>query len=108
MFCISVGFVVSRHQSSLCIFTLQKAEKRYGKLGDSQIDVIGPSSRLEENSGSSDEETRDEESNEERDLGSSAKMTNVSAPQDDLLVLKKRHIDFDPGPPLKEVGLTIL
>lgn len=81
---------------------LKKAEKRYGKLGDSQIDVIGPSSRLEENSGSSDEETRDEESNEERDLGSSAKMTNVSAPQDDLLVLKKRHIDFDPGPPLKE------
>lgn len=81
---------------------LKKAEKRYGKQDDSQIDVIGPSSRLEENSGSSDEETRDEESNDARDLGNSAKMINVSAPQDDLLVLKKRHIDFDPGPPLKE------
>ncbi|RMX39714.1 hypothetical protein pdam_00008079 [Pocillopora damicornis] len=81
---------------------LKKAEKRYGKQDDSQIDVIGPSSRLEENSGSSDEETRDEESNNEKDLGNSAKMINVSAPQDDLLVLKKRHIDFDPGPPLKE------
>lgn len=81
---------------------LKKAEKRYGKQDDSQIDVIGPSSRLEENSGSSDEETRDEESNDARDLGNSAKMIDVSAPQDDLLVLKKRHIDFDPGPPLKE------
>lgn len=81
---------------------LKKAEKRYGKQDDSQIDVIGPSSRLEENSGSSDEETRDEESNDTSDLGNSAKMINVSAPQDDLLVLKKRHIDFDPGPPLKE------
>lgn len=81
---------------------LKKAEKRYGKQDDSQIDVIGLSSRLEENSGSSDEETRDEESNDARDLGNSAKMINVSAPQDDLLVLKKRHIDFDPGPPLKE------
>lgn len=81
---------------------LKKAEKRYGKQDDSQIDVIGPRSRLEENSGSSDEETRDEESNDARDLGNSAKMINVSAPQDDLLVLKKRHIDFDPGPPLKE------
>lgn len=81
---------------------LKKAEKRYGKQDDSQIDVIGPSSRLEENSGSSDEETRDEESYDARDLGNSAKMINVSAPQDDLLVLKKRHIDFDPGPPLKE------
>ena len=63
---------------------------------------------MEENSGSSDEETRDEESNDARDLGNSAKMIDVSAPQDDLLVLKKRHINFDPGPPLKEVGLTIL
>lgn len=81
---------------------LKKAEKRYGKQDDSQIDVIGPSSRLEENSGSSDEETRDEESNDSRDLGNSAKIIDVSAPQDDLLVLKKRHIDFDPGPPLKE------
>lgn len=81
---------------------LKKAEKRYGKQDDSQIDVIGLSSRLEENSGSSDEETKDEESNDARDLGNSAKMINVSAPQDDLLVLKKRHIDFDPGPPLKE------
>nr|XP_058952989.1 probable ATP-dependent RNA helicase DDX10 [Pocillopora verrucosa] len=81
---------------------LKKAEKRYGKQDDSQIDVIGLSSRLEENSGSSDEETRDEESNDARDLGNSAKMIDVSAPQDDLLVLKKRHIDFDPGPPLKE------
>lgn len=81
---------------------LKKAEKRYGKQDDSQIDLIGPSSRLEENSGSSDEETRDEESNDARDLGNSAKMIDVSAPQDDLLVLKKRHIDFDPGPPLKE------
>lgn len=81
---------------------LKKAEKRYGKQDDSQIDVIGPSSRLEENSGSSDEETRDEESNDARDLGNSVKMIDVSAPQDDLLVLKKRHIDFDPGPPLKE------
>ena len=36
-------------------------------------------------------------------MGKSAKEEDDTAEQDDLLVLKKRHINFDPVPPLEEV-----
>lgn len=85
---------------------LKKAEKRYGKQGDSKIDVTDSSSRLEQNNGSSDRETGDEESDDEGDPRNSAKVVNVTTPQDDLLVLKKRHFDFDLAPPLIEEEIS--
>ena len=62
---------------------------------------------MEQNNGSSDRETGDEESDDEGDPRNSAKVVNVTTPQDDLLVLKKRHFDFDLAPPLIEVSLEI-
>ncbi|KAL9969468.1 hypothetical protein ACROYT_G021688 [Oculina patagonica] len=82
---------------------LKKAEKKYGKQDDaSQIDVVSAITRTQESSGSSDEESGDNESNDERDLGGTSKVEDDTAEQDDLLVLKKRHVNFDPGPPPTE------
>ena len=51
----------------------------------------------------SDEETGDKESEDERDLGLASEEEEHSADEDDLLVLKKRHVDFDPNPLPDEV-----
>lgn len=82
----------------------QKAEKKYGKQNDtSQIDLT-TTSRTHDSRGSSDEESGDDESEDERDLENTSKLQDDTAEQDDLLVLKKRHVNFDSGPPLIEVS----
>lgn len=82
----------------------QKAEKKYGKQDDtSQID-LDTTNRIHESRGSSDEESGEDESEDERDLENTSKLQDDTAEQDDLLVLKKRHVNFDSGPPLIEVS----
>ena len=88
------------------VFLSKKAEKKYGKQGDlSQIDVDSMKNRTNESSGSSDEESGDNESNDDRDLERSSKVEDDTTEQDDLLVLKTRHVNFDPGPSPREVSL---
>ncbi|KAJ7394229.1 ATPdependent RNA helicase [Desmophyllum pertusum] len=87
---------------------LKKAEKKYGKPDEpSQIDVTKLINQTQESSGSSDEETGDNESNDEGDLGKTSKEEDDTAEQDDLLVLKKRHVDFDLGPPSMEEEMIV-
>lgn len=89
-------------------FFSQKAEKKYGKQDDtSQIDLT-TTNRTEESSDSSAEGSGDEESEDERDLINTSKLQDDTAEQDELLVLKKRHVDFDPGPPSIKVSLKTL
>lgn len=49
-------------------------------------------------------ESGDDESEDERDLEETSKLEDDTAEQDDLLVLKKRHVNFDPDPPSIEVS----
>jgi len=82
---------------------LKKAEKKYGKVDDtSQIDV-SKISGARQSDGSSDEESGDKEIEDRRDLGPTSDDEEDTAEQDDLLVLKKRHVDFEPGPLPNEV-----
>lgn len=82
----------------------QKAEKKYGKQDDtSQID-FRTTNRTQESRVSSDVESGDDESEDERDLEETSKLEDDTAEQDDLLVLKKRHVNFDPDPPSIEVS----
>ena len=53
--------------------------------------------------GASDEDSGDKESEDERDLGPASEEEEHTVEQDDLLVLKKRHVDFDPNPLPDEV-----
>ena len=93
---------------SILFFLIQKAEKRYGK-----INHTSPSDSTKTNASqffgfenNSDDETGDEKSGDERDLGNTSeeeeKETNNDE-QDDLLVLKKRHVNFDPDPLANQV-----
>lgn len=85
------------------LFISQKAEKKYGKLDDtSQIDV-SKISGARQSDGSSDEESGDKEIEDRRDLGPTSEDEEDTAEQDDLLVLKKRHVDFEPSPLPNEV-----
>ena len=56
---------------------------------------------------SSDEETGDKETNE-RDLDPASEEEEDTADQDDLLVLKKRHVNFDPGALPNEVSPELI
>jgi len=85
---------------------LKKAEKKYGKQNDSSQIDLATSNRTQESSGSSDEGSGDEESEDERDLVNTSKLRDDTAEQDDLLFLKKRHVNFDPGPPSIEEDLV--
>ena len=70
----------------------------------SQID-LGTTNQTQESRDSSDDESGDDESEDERDLEDTSKLQDDTAEQDDLLMLKKRHVNFDPGPPSIEVSL---
>ena len=96
---------------SILFFLIQKAEKRYGK-----INHTSPSDSIKTNASqlfdkNSDDDTGDEKSGDERDLGNTSeeeeKETDNSE-QDDLLVLKKRHVNFDPGPLANQVLFLML
>jgi len=64
--------------------------------------------RIEETRVSSDEESGDDESESETDLENISKLQDDTAEQDDLLVLKKCHVNFDPGPPPIEVSFKTM
>ena len=96
---------------SILFFLIQKAEKRYGK-----INHTSPSDSIKTNASqlfdnNSDDDTGDEKSGDERDLGNTSeeeeKETDNSE-QDDLLILKKRHVNFDPGPLANQVLCLLL
>ena len=53
--------------------------------------------------GSSDEETRDSDSEVEGGLETKLEKQDKTAKSDDLLILKKRHVDCEPGPLPDEV-----
>ncbi|XP_073227769.1 probable ATP-dependent RNA helicase DDX10 [Porites lutea] len=80
---------------------LKKAEKRYGKINHTSPSDSTKTNASQLFDNNSDDETGDEKSGDERDLGNTSeeegKETDNSE-QDELLVLKKRHVNFDPGP----------
>ena len=91
---------------SILFFLIQKAEKRYGK-----INHTSPSDSIKTNASqlfdnNSDDDTGDEKSGDERDLGNTSEEEEKETDndeQDDLLVLKKRHVNFDPDPLANQV-----
>lgn len=91
---------------SILFFLIQKAEKRCGK-----INHTSPSDSIKTNASQLFDNNSDDETGDDRDLGNSSeeegKETDNSE-QDELLVLKKRHVNFDPGPIANQVFCLML
>ena len=90
---------------------MQKAEKRYGKINHTSPSDSTKTDASQLFDNNNDYETDDEKSGDETDLGNTSeeegKETDNSE-QDDLLVLKKRHVNFDPGPLANQVLCLLL
>lgn len=85
------------------LFSWQKAEKKYGKPNEKSQTDFEKIALGHQSDGGSDKESGDKKSEDEKDLGPASEEEEHTIEQDDLLVLKKRHVDFDPNPLPDEV-----
>ena len=96
---------------SILFFLIQKAEKRYGKINHTSPSDSTKTNASQLFDNNSDDETGDEKSGDERDLGNTSEEEGKetgNSEQDELLVLKKRHVNFDPGPLANQVLCLML